>query len=89
MKTANELLQYLHYQFPATRGHLPLLGKLQAVFEEGRQDGLMEAAALARSFAQSMGNRHSRQASATIESNIRAIARAESTACASAPPTNP
>ena len=33
-----ELLNYLHQQFPASIGHIPLAGKIHAVWQQGMDD---------------------------------------------------
>ena len=33
-----ELLNYLHQQFPATIGHIPLAGKIHAIWQQGMDD---------------------------------------------------
>jgi hypothetical protein len=33
-----EFLNYLHQQFPATIGHIPLAGKIHAIWQQGMDD---------------------------------------------------
>ena len=49
-----ELLNYLHQQFPATVGHIPLSEKIHAVWKTGWQSGMTSAAVIVLSRAEQL-----------------------------------